>query len=189
MAYIGKARNWCFTHFGEKEELENVKEHCTYLIFQKERCPTTKKEHFQGYVEFKENLRLGEVKKRFNISSLHLEPRRGTQEQAINYCKKEDTKVEGPFIFGKVKEQGKRSDIDEIYQDIKDDFTLKEILENHGGNALRMIHAIEKATLIHHGFSSLDSWIKLKRKEKENKLDKLDEVVLDKLENALLSKN
>lgn len=180
--YSGKSRNWCFTYFGEMEDLDQIKDSATYLIYQLEKAPETERLHYQGYVEFKECLRMGEVKKRFGLNNIHLEPRRGTQKQAIDYCSKTDSKIKGPWIFGKPKNQGHRSDIDEIYEDIRNEMTLNEILNNHGGNALRIIHAVERAMYVHHGFSSIDNWIKLKRKPNK---DKLDEIIMDKLEDKI----
>jgi len=52
--------------------------------------------HFQGYVEFTSKLALTSVKQ-FLGSRAHIEPRSGTQDQAITYCSKEDTT---PFRAG-----------------------------------------------------------------------------------------
>lgn len=56
--------------------------------------------HLQGYVELLNRQRLVGVKKILN-SRCHFEPRRGTQQQAISYCKKDGVFVE----FGTKKEQ------------------------------------------------------------------------------------
>ena len=39
---------------------------------------------------------MGKVKKLFDINFIHLEIRRGTQQQARDYCQKHDTRVDGP---------------------------------------------------------------------------------------------
>ncbi len=49
--------------------------------------------HFQGYIELDKALTLNGVKRRFG-KRLHVEPRRGTQAQAIAYCKKAESRVE-----------------------------------------------------------------------------------------------
>lgn len=116
-----------------------------YFVYQKEKCPSTGKEHYQGYVEFKGQHRLNEVKNIFKDETMHIEPRQGTQLQAIQYCTKEDTRVEEPFFFGQKKQQGTRSDLDEIMLAIKNGHTGKEILHEFGGNALRHIGMIKTA--------------------------------------------
>lgn len=186
-----RSRNFVFTCFNYQSPnatLMILTENCfvSYTIFQEELAPTTKRKHLQGYIELTQPMTIEGVKRIFMDGSLHLEVRRGTQEQAIAYASKEDTRIAGPWDFGKKKCQGRRSDIDEIWEDIQENFTLKEILGKHQGNALRMIHAIERGALIHHGFCSLDSWIVLNRKSSK---DRLDEKVIDDIEKRLLEKN
>lgn len=157
-------RNWCFTSYAENLYIDALNDKIQYMISQKEKCPKTGKLHYQGYIEFKGKMRMNEVKKLMSDNSVHLEPRRGTQKQAIDYCRKEETRVEEPKEFGEPKQQGKRSDIDDIYDDIAEGDTLNEILQNHKGNAIRMIHAIEKAAKIHYGFNEMDAYILAKRR-------------------------
>ncbi len=47
--------------------------------------------HIQGYTEWTSSLRIGEVAKRW---SGHYEQRNGTRDQARDYCRKKDTRVE-----------------------------------------------------------------------------------------------
>lgn len=81
--------------------------------------------HFQIYVEFTKQLTLSRIKELFDSNSIHVEPRRGTQKQAIAYCCKpdnyrglsypDDTRVEGPWFFGEAKQQG----LDQRLMDLK----------------------------------------------------------------------
>lgn len=64
-----------------------------YCIAGAERCPKTGRYHWQGYAEFNKAMDLVAVKKALDCNYVHLEARRGTQEQAIAYCRKEDTGV------------------------------------------------------------------------------------------------
>ncbi len=73
-----------------------------YLVYQRE-VGANGTPHFQGYCEFKIQKRLGAVKELLGGASVHIERRFGTQEQAIKYAKKEDTRVEGPWEFGEPK--------------------------------------------------------------------------------------
>lgn len=65
-----------------------------YIICGLEECPESKKLHWQGYIEFNKPVDLSSVKKLLFCSWAHLEPRRGTQGQAIDYSKKDDTGVQ-----------------------------------------------------------------------------------------------
>lgn len=87
-----------------------------YLCGQLERCPTTGKEHFQGYLQLRRSATLGSVRKMFaeRGSKFHLEPRLGTHEQAVAYCTKEETRAGIPIYIGiPCKGQGTRTDLEE----------------------------------------------------------------------------
>ena len=75
-----------------------------YYIFGKEIAPTTGTRHLQGYVEFRKLMTYTQIKRALKNNSIHIEGRRGTQEQAIAYCKKEDPE---PFIYGEPKKNGR----------------------------------------------------------------------------------
>lgn len=83
-----------------------------YIIYQREVAPTTGRHHYQGYVEFKKNLTLKQAKALLNDDTVHLEKRKGTQQQAIDYVSKLSTAVsETQFIWGTPAKQGARSDV------------------------------------------------------------------------------
>lgn len=54
--------------------------------------------HWQLYVEFKNPVRLGTVRRVF--TGVHAEKRRGTRADAIKYCTKDESREEGPFYRG-----------------------------------------------------------------------------------------
>lgn len=153
-------RNWVFTSY--KIEGFKVPE-CMFCIYQEEECPTTKKRHLQGYIEFKDKLSMRSVKSLFEDHTLHLEVRQGSQAQAVAYCSKKDTRVKEPIIIGKLKNQGHRKDLDEIYDDISEGMTAKEILLRHKGNAVRHINVIKKSLMIYHDLDEVDKYILCKR--------------------------
>lgn len=68
----------------------------------------SKTPHIQGYIELTNRMRLNTLKK--NLPRAHIENRKGKAEEASNYCKKEGNFCE----FGKMKEQGKRTDLDNV---------------------------------------------------------------------------
>lgn len=95
-----KCRKWCFTLFdvsdATKKTILSMK-NCKY-IFGLEVCPSTGREHFQGYFEFKDAKRFSTLKNMF--PSIHLEPARGSMEQNYDYCSK-DNKYVTNFILKK----------------------------------------------------------------------------------------
>lgn len=64
-----------------------------YVVAGLETCPETGRLHWQGYVEFTQAVDLSRVKQELDCAWVHLEPRRGTQQQAMDYCKKGDSGV------------------------------------------------------------------------------------------------
>ena len=121
-------RFWCFTsNTAEDPKLVQAIESglaafdssVRYIVFQKERGKDSTHNHFQGYVEFTRGYRLNGVKKRISETA-HFEPRRATADKAIAYCKKEDTRVDGPWEFGvRSRGQGARSDLEAFKDAIK----------------------------------------------------------------------
>lgn len=120
-----------------------------YLIYGSETCPTTKKHHWQGYVEFKTRIRMKAAQISLKQGKMHMESRKGTLKAAVNYCKKgEQTKEEwlkyrekGPN-FGKnavvvehgtplPKHQGKRTDLEDFRDDVRAGSTDRELIRGH----------------------------------------------------------
>lgn len=107
-----RLRNWMVTSYAE-EFSENVKnERIQYAVWQREQCPTTGKLHWQGYLEFKEGVSMSVVKKLLKDNTVHLEARKGTQEQAIAYCTKEESRVSDFEEWGVKKKDGSRTGFD-----------------------------------------------------------------------------
>lgn len=83
-----------------------------YVIYQKEKGKEGTP-HLQGYVELARISRISALKKIHPTA--HWDRRKGTQDQAIAYCTKQDeTYVEGPWSKGERCEtnQGRRTDLD-----------------------------------------------------------------------------
>jgi len=70
-----------------------------YLVFQLEQGQDTGYKHYQLYVEFENARYWTSIQKIFGFA--HIEIRNGTQKEAYDYCTKEDTRLHGPFEFGK----------------------------------------------------------------------------------------
>lgn len=115
----------CSSFVGDRDNL-------VLAIWQLEMCPETKRYHFQGYVEYKNALRMGTIKTYFGGDRLHLEARRGSRQSAIAYCSKEDTRVAGPWNLGSLpaKSQGKRSDLADVADQLLEGRSLSTIAES-----------------------------------------------------------
>nr|WAE42335.1 MAG: replication associated protein [Cressdnaviricota sp.] len=111
-------KNWCGTAFMDSNifEMMMVEANISYLIWQTEKCPKTNKIHQQWYCEFKSAITFHTMKGK--VGNCHFDNRKGTQKQAIDYCMKLDSRIAGPFELGIKKEQGKRSDLSDIKNEI-----------------------------------------------------------------------
>nr|QKV51323.1 putative replication associated protein [Crucivirus sp.] len=128
---MSKSFCWTLNNYSEKEE-NTIKDlydkYANYIVFGKEKGEECHTPHLQGYIELTNIMKLTTLK---NIigKRCHLELRSGSQNDAVNYCKKgEQTKSEwrekkekganfglnaDVFEIGilAVKHQGKRTDI------------------------------------------------------------------------------
>lgn len=69
-----------------------------YYVYQREVCPTTNRQHWQGYVLLKleHKTTIGRIKSKIlNDQTAHIEQARGTPEQNKAYCTKTDTRLAG----------------------------------------------------------------------------------------------
>lgn len=85
-----------FTHL---VALENTNNQVKYITWQLEYAPTTYQVHYQGYVEFYSQVNQATVKDWLDFRDqgrrgpIHVEGRRGSREEAKNYCHKEESRV------------------------------------------------------------------------------------------------
>jgi len=94
------SQHWCFTlnnpSVGDEERLLNLVD-ASYVIFGREKAPTTGTPHLQGYVSFKKQHRMNKVRDLLdNIRTrIHVEVALATdKDRCINYCKKGDQSKE-----------------------------------------------------------------------------------------------
>jgi len=126
------AKHWVFTLFviNSREEDENLlrafmEEHCSYMIYGFESCPSTGRDHFQGYFVLKEKKRFRQIKDVLP-PEIHLELAKGSLEDNIKYCSKSgDFKELGTRPPGK----GKRVDLSACRDAIKEGLTMAQIRE------------------------------------------------------------
>lgn len=124
-------RNVCFTLNNPVEEPEAFALALQsalpvgYLVFQEEQVTTR---HFQGYFELNKQVRGRKIKDA--LPTAHLEDRKGTQDEAITYCKKPESRLRGPWEFGTPKQQGRRTDIAEAVATLRS-AGMAAVVEQH----------------------------------------------------------
>lgn len=133
-------RNWCFTlnNYAPIDVmtllLSPTEEHrvsmpvVTYIGFGEE-VGANGTPHLQGYIELKTKSRMAALKKIQGLAKAHFEPRRGTQAQAVEYCKKDgkyshagqlkEAPLESVIDWNKVWENAVEGKWDEIPPKIK----------------------------------------------------------------------
>ncbi len=118
-----------------------------YSIGQLERCPSSSRLHIQGYTELRNPMRVPGFKGTFGPGVreiVHVEPRRGTREQAREYCRKEDTRVSGPWETGEWTGggSGRRTDLAALKVSIDDGADDVALWEGHFTHMLRYHKAV-----------------------------------------------
>lgn len=109
------------------------------FVCQLEQAPDTGMLHVQGFVHFQHARRLSTVKHWcavVNFNGAHLEPMRGTPQQAWDYCTKDESRVAGPYLHGdRPGGQGDRRDLKTFVADAAKlktrELTLADLQETH----------------------------------------------------------
>lgn len=158
-----RSRAWMVTIFEQPEGFEeprtedDVAEILTGLRWcgQLEEGHETHNRHYQLYVEAKNPIRFSTWKRL--CPDAHVEPRKGTKEEAIAYVTKEDTRVAGPFFHGieagDRDRSGERTDLQEISERILsggesvDDLLLDEAVSTKLARCLTWARNLEHAKI------------------------------------------
>jgi len=147
---MSKSRNWCFTRQLDQREhafmegaaaagVQPCQEELWFLpcmaqikslVFQFERCPTTKRIHMQGFVQFVNPKGLKMVKQLLG-NEPHMETMRGTVAEAVAYCRKTESRLFGPYLLGEEPSggQGKRTDLEALREMVKERKPALDIIE------------------------------------------------------------
>lgn len=141
-------RDWCFTHNNPKDEdAGNLRawverDNVVYLCYGLERGESGTP-HFQGYLELRHPATLDGLRTRIPLRGCHLEPRRGSQTQAIDYCRKDGE--EGFTALGTPRPgQGARSDLSALKEDIEEGRSALELWQRNFSAMLRYRHGVEE---------------------------------------------
>lgn len=128
-------RSYCYTWNNYPENINWEEFNFSYNIYGIEKGEHGT-EHLQGYMEFQNPKDFRTLHKL--QPKIHWEPRRGSQKQAIDYCKKGNNYVES----GTKKAQGARNDLTRL-RDIVRDRGMRAIFEDEVPN-LQQIRTMEK---------------------------------------------
>ncbi len=125
-------RNCVFTWNNPTGLIEWNEAEMQYLVYQEE-IGESGTYHFQGYCEFKKRVRMLKAKELLGGLVVHLEPRMGTQAEAIRYCKKDDTRVAHtePIEEGEPHHQGKRMDLEGFKDAVMAGERKRDLLDDH----------------------------------------------------------
>lgn len=104
-----RARRWCFTLNNPVTTELAFPDKVKYAIYQLEQGESGTP-HLQGYLEADTTVSLPWLKNSISPRA-HWEPARGSQQSNVDYCSKEQGRLEGPWTFGKKSAQGQRSDL------------------------------------------------------------------------------
>lgn len=150
------SNRWMITvheaHAGMAWEFE-PDEHIAYAAWQKERAPSTGNLHWQIYVRYTNSKRFTTVT-RLWPDGTHIEIAERNEEYCRNYCNKEDTRVEGPFQYKpenydpQAGQQGRRTDLQDIYNQLKGGATLAVIAEQYPADVIRYHNGIKSMQLL-----------------------------------------
>lgn len=134
-----QGKYWIFVQNNPTEPHEVFAQHFrdlpdfAYIAFQVE-DPATR--HYQGYVEFHKCKRFRQLQAA--LPGVHFERRKGTQQEAIDYCTlpeykgKTKHRVDGPWTYGSpvATSQGKRTDLTSAIEILKEG-GIKRVVEEH----------------------------------------------------------
>lgn len=141
--------NVCFTLNNPEGTIEFEPTKMEYLVYQEE-ISDSGTYHFQGYCEFTNRVRFTTAKGLLGGATVHLERRRGSQEQAISYCKKWDTRVAHtePYEYGEPRAQGKRTDLEGFKGAVMNGAKMRDLLDDHWGVIARYPKFYQTLTLM-----------------------------------------
>lgn len=149
---MSRAKYWVFTlnNYTPEEEqavaglVDDEENKVYYLIYGRE-VGEQGTPHLQGYVELADRARLSVM--RHLVPRAHWERRRGSAEQAIEYCRKEGDFVEVGEPGGHV--AGERNDLELLHASLRNGRSLREISDDHFKEYLRYERSIRSYILLH----------------------------------------
>ncbi len=149
-------RNWMFT-INNYDEILTPEDwpHIRCCVWQHEIGDNDMTPHIQGYVEFTKQIRRRTVASIPDLNGAYLEGRQGTKLQAITYCSKAETRDPDDNVTYwypdelsmRANAQGRRNDIHQFVQAIKDGHTNEQLVDHFGSTYLRYHKGAEAVRL------------------------------------------
>lgn len=147
-----RARSWCFTVNNPSEAEILVPQSWDpsdykYLVYQLEKGEE-ETPHLQGYISFNNAKRFSEFRKFFTGERAHIAVAKGTAKQNKKYCTKESGRIQGPWEFGELPHQGKRSDLLACKDLLDSGASLKELSEDYFSQFVRYHRSFKEYQLL-----------------------------------------
>ncbi len=162
MKFPANAMFTCYTEKIPEPDMTNLQ----FVIFQQEACPSTGRVHLQGYAETKRQLTVKQFTKalRADANVSGVSRRDGSQQQAIDYCSKEETRLQGPFQFGTPKafSERDRTDLHAVAKDISEGYSISDISEKYPKQFImynKGIRALKTTQQKHRNFKTKIIWL------------------------------
>lgn len=143
-------RNLCFTCYRTEDhsfiDILRKKYPMKYYIYQLEKCPSTEKLHFQGFIQFTKPINKKALHNYCAKESLllHCSEMYSTVASCKAYCSKSDTKVAGPWEEGESTQQGSRNDLKMLAELVTDGASNRDIAQDHGHLFMKFHSGIDK---------------------------------------------
>ena len=143
-----RKRHWVFTINNPAETGDDLIKRLSndptvkYCVFQLERGENNTPHH-QGYIIFNASTRFNTAKDTIG-GNPHIEGRRGSVQQAIDYCKKTESRVDGPWECGEPTRMGQRSDLLEVHAAFKAGKRVADIADAFPVQYIKYHKGIEK---------------------------------------------
>jgi hypothetical protein len=151
-------RAWAFTlnnySDDDRQRLERIVDSGIgkYVCYQPERSPSTGTPHIQGYVVFTNARTFGGARGIVG-STAHIEVARGSCEQNVDYCSKEDSRdTEAGFGFIEFGDRdavqgtgcgsGSRTDLAIVAKRLRDGATVEEVAQDHAASFIMYTRGI-----------------------------------------------
>lgn len=140
-------RNFCFTIYDLKA-IPKLSKKVRYVKWQLEVCPTTDREHYQGWCQLSVSTRPSAIQKEWG-NKFHFEECNGDENANERYCGKWESRIDGPWELGDMVVQGTRSDIGKVVDDILENKNDYYIVQNHAKTFVKYSRGFEKVKSIH----------------------------------------
>ncbi len=131
---MSRYRNVCWTLNNPRDMVMFEQEDMDYLVYQEEMSDSGTY-HLQGYCEFSKQTSQTKAKELLGGPTVHIERRRGTQAQAIAYCKDGEKRLDHtePYEEGEPRHQGKRVDLEGFRDAVMAGERERDLIEEHYG--------------------------------------------------------